>query len=180
MPEYDSNAEQDGQYLVAFVESAGEVSPVFERKVRRIFETHVGGLDAESWYDTDDCVEAYREVLDEIGDKTMEQAGIQVGKSVPWPEEVETVHDGLSTVNTMHKAAFRNSPEEFPAGRYVFEDICDRRARVGITAGYPYTAPFAKGVFTGIAQDLGRDVAGVTVEEADRKHGEKAAWIMEW
>jgi hypothetical protein len=178
MDEYDPNAEVDGEYVVAFVESAGKVSPVFERKVREILEDHIGSIEPGQWYRTGDLEEAYQQIHREIGDKTMQQGGEEVGKAIPWPDGVETVADALDMLNDIHKSVYRNSSSEFPAGKYTIEHLGDNSARVGVTPGYQYSDPFARGVFSGIGATLGGSTP--SLESTDTRPEETAAWIMEW
>lgn len=180
MSGYDPDAEATGKYMVAFVESAGEVSPVFERKVREIFEQHMGTLEADSWYRNADVNKAFDEILDEVGEKTMKQGGVESGKAIEWPDEVDTVMDALGIWNTFHEAAYRNSHLDFPAGKYTAEKRGDRTARIGITDGYNLSAAFAKGCSKGIAQDLGPNDGPITIEDTDPEATEQAAWILRW
>lgn len=178
MTNYDSTSEVIGRYPLATVESAGEVSPVFERKARELFNEHLGELDAEEWYQVDDVVAAYESLRDEVGESTMRQGGKESAKAVEWPPEVDTVRAGLSVLAEMHKEAFRNSPEEFPAGKYTFEPLGDRHAHVGISNGYPFTASHAEGVFIGVVQDLSD--SRPSIEETTAKADEEAAFELTW
>jgi len=178
MAEYDPTSEVIGRYPLATVESAGEVSPVFERKARELFNEHLGELDAEQWYRTDDVVAAYESLGDEVGESTMRQGGKESAKAVEWPPEVDTVRGGLDALAEMHKEAFRNSSDEFPAGKYTFEPLGDRHAHVGISGGYPFTAPHAEGVFVGVVQDLSD--ARASIEETTPKADEQKAFELSW
>jgi hypothetical protein len=177
---YDPEAEATGKYMVAFVESAGKVSPVFERKVREIFEQNMGELNAESWYENADVEAAFDEIIEEVGENTMRQGGIESGKAIDWPDGVETVMDGLQIWNDFHEAAYRNSDKDFPAGKYTVEDIGDNSARIGITNGYNLSAAFAKGCSKGIAKDLGPRNPSISIEDTDPNPSEQAAWILSW
>lgn len=180
MSYYDPDAEATGKYMVAFIESAGKVSPVFERKVREIFEDHLGTLEEDSWYRNANVEKAFDEVLEEVGEKTMIEGGVESGKAIDWPDEVETVMDGFSVWNSFHEAAYRNSDLDFPAGKYTVEQLGDREVRVGITEGYNLSAEFAKGCSKGIVQELSTGSNRARLEDTDPRSEEQAAWILEW
>jgi len=180
MPHYDPDAEGDGQYVIAFLDSADKVSPIFKQKVQDIFEEHFGTLDSDAWYRVEDIANAYEAVLEETGEKTMEQGGIETGKSVSWPDEVESLQDALDTCNDIHEAAYRNSDEKFPAGKYTVDHLVDTVSRVGITKGYALTTPCAKGIFKGYAKDLTSEAAFIDMEAVDTQSNELAAWRLEW
>ncbi|MFB6175751.1 MAG: hypothetical protein ABEI99_01155, partial [Halobaculum sp.] len=98
MSEYDENSEVLGRYPLATVQSAGNVSPVFERKARELFSEHLGELDPETWYSTEDTVSAYHDLNDEVGEATMRQGGKESAKAVEWPDEVDTPMKGLGAL----------------------------------------------------------------------------------
>lgn len=180
MSYYDPEAEATGKYMVAFIESAGKVSPVFERKVREIFEDHMGTLEADSWYRNADVEKAFAEVLEEVGEKTMMEGGVESGKAIEWPDDVETVIDGFELWNSFHEAAYRNSDFDFPAGKYTVEQLGDREVRIGITEGYNLSAEFAKGCSKGITQDLSSRTNRTRLTDTDSNPDEQAAWVLEW
>jgi len=180
MPAYDPDAEGDGQYVVAFIESAGDVSTVFERKVRTIFEKHLSSIDAEQWYRVEDLAAAFDEIDNEVGEQTLEQGGIEATKTAPYPEEIRSIEGAFETLSEeIHPAAYRNGTGTDPAGNYT-SDVSERSARVGILEGYPYPPAFAKGVMKQIPRRFGRGDASPTMERVDPHPRETHAWQMEW
>lgn len=177
--EYDPDAEVIGRYPLATVKSAGEVSPVFEQKARELFTEHMGDLDADEWYSAADVVAAYEALSEEVGEATMRQGGKESARAVEWPPAVETPMEGLGALAQMHKEAFRGSDREFPAGKYTFEPLGDRRAHVGVSEDYPFTVPHAEGVFVGVVQDLS-DGVRPTIEATEPNPDEQAAFEIEW
>jgi hypothetical protein len=178
MPAYDPTAEADGEYIAAFAAQAGEVSPVFEKKVRNVFEQEIGGAEPDEWYAVADIVRAFEKIEDKAGERTLEQGGIATGKALPWPEGVDSVADGLATVNDLHLAAYRNSDADVPAGQFTFESVGDESARVGVTEGYPYPDAYARGALKGAVSDLTGSSPDVT--ETDTHGDERTAWRVEW
>jgi hypothetical protein len=178
--EYDPDSQADGRYIVAFVESAGEVSPVFEQKVRQIFENHLSGVDSGKWYRTGDVAAAFAEINDTVGAATMKKGGVESARAVPWPDDTDTVGTALQTVQEMHREAFRDSELENPAGNYTCRDIGDRVAHVGITEGFPFAPVFAEGVFEQIGRQFGPEDGLVQLETTTPHDDEAAAWEMTW
>jgi hypothetical protein len=176
-----------GMYVLSFFESAGEVSPVFERKAREMFEEQgLTDIDPEEYYPIDDIAPAFYSVVDDIGDKTMRQGGRQMGRDVPWPDGVEEPHDGLQTIDAIHQEASparengRTLDVDRPAGGYTYERRDDAAARVGITERYPYPPVMAEGVFLGIVDGLHDGVVSVEAEPTDPTHDERRAWTLSW
>jgi hypothetical protein len=180
MTDYDPSSEVGGQYIIAFIESAGEVSPVFERKVRGIFEKHLPTVDADTWYQTAEVVAAYDEVNDQIGDKTMEQGGVESAKAIPWPDGVTTVQGALETLQTMHRQAYRGSSHENPGGNYAVKDVGEGSAHLGTLEGFPYGSAFARGVFRQVIRDFASGSVSPKFSETTPEPDEDVAWTVTW
>jgi hypothetical protein len=180
MPAYDEDAEGNGAYLVAFIESAGEVSTVFERKIREMAEDRFGTVSAEEWYPLGEWADLYKEVMDEVGENTMKKGGKENGKAIEWPEDVNSVEGALGVVNELHQDSTRNSGQEYPAGRYVIDMQGPRSVRVGITEAFPWPKPFVPGVIEGIIEDIGPEDAIISGNEVEPEANERAAWEFSW
>jgi len=178
MPDYDPDAELDGKYVAAFVESAGDVSPIFERKVRTIFEEQIDEIDADSWYRIGNIEPVFEEILGQVGENTMIQGGIWAAHRHEYPEWVDSLRDATAVLNDLHKAGHRNSNLEYPAGKYTIEWHSETAFRGGITTGYPYTPPVIEGVYRGMIRNLVGN--GPSVEAVERRSGEAGAWLFSW
>jgi hypothetical protein len=181
MPEYDSDADATGKYVVAFVENAGEVSAVFERKTRRLVEKHVGELDPDGWYKVGDFSDALHEIEDEVGHRTMEQAGRVGVRELEIPDDA-TLQEAYEHLNAIHTSedVHRNSEMDAPAGQYTHDLNDDRSAHVGMSQAYPYTKSWAKGVHKELITLYGPEDASPTFEKTTARPDELAAWTVEW
>lgn len=170
-----------GRYILAFVESTGHVSPVFEQKTREIFERNglpVGEIEEDSWHDASKYAAAMQEIADEVGSKTLRQAGEEQAKNVPWDGQIETVTDGLDFLVETDRAVHRTPSGTFE-GNYEYERVGDSRVRVGIPEHVPYPTDNFKGVFSGAVKTLS-DTGTVTVSDTDTRSDEKAAFEVSW
>jgi hypothetical protein len=184
---WHENAHGQGLYVLSFFESAGKVSKVFERKARQLFEEHgIADVEPETYYHYDELAPAFYGVVDEIGPKSMMEGGRQMGRDIPWPDGIETIHEGLATLDDIHQEA---SPAivdgevvdvDHPAGGYTYERLDDRSARVGIRERYPSPPVMAEGVFLGIADDLQPSEATGDIEATDAARTERKAWTLTW
>jgi hypothetical protein len=180
MPEYDPNAEGDGRYVVAFIESAGEVSPVFERKLRTIAEEHLGSIGAEKWYLVEDLESMFEEVQEEIGSKTPKEGGIEGAKAVPWPDGVSSIGEALEFLQQAHREAYRDSQMKNPAGNYTFTRTGDREMQVGVTNGFYLPTAWAKGVFEYVPREFGPNDTHVRLTEKSPEDHQIASWELLW
>lgn len=170
-----------GRYILAFVESTGDVSPVFERKTRDIFAENgleVDEIDEESYHDALRYADAMREIRDEVGEKTLRQAGAEQGGAVPWPPHVDSVADGLEFLVEADKQA-HEAPSGSFEGDYTYEQTGETEGRVSIPDRAPYPVDNFKGVFEGVIKSLSSS-SNVTISDVDAKPNEKAAFKISW
>ncbi|SDJ33705.1 hypothetical protein SAMN05216226_102187 [Halovenus aranensis] len=178
----DSQAEVTGRYIVSMAESAGEVSPVFERKIRELLEEHgIKDPEADGWYSAEHFVEAVNRASEDIGSKTILEAGTQMGRDVPQPEEVDGPKDALAIADEAQQAAYRNASEERPAGGYKYEETGENSVRMGVTSKFPYPEEIAKGSIKGIVESTtSGSAAAVVISEVNANPDEMCAYEIEW
>lgn len=170
-----------GRYILAFVESTGKVSSVFERKTRDIFANNgleISAVEEEGWYDAHSYAEAMHQVEAEVGEQTLTEAGAEQAKNVPWPEQVRSVSDGLNFLVEADKQAHRQ-PSGSYAGSYRYEKISDSAGRVGIFEHTPYPVANFKGVFKGGVRSLA-DSSTTEISSAEPRDDEQAAFEISW
>ncbi|MEZ3115342.1 hypothetical protein RYH80_05335 [Halobaculum sp. MBLA0147] len=170
-----------GRYVLAFVESTGHVSSVFERKTRKIFRQNglvVEEVGPETWHDAATYASAVREVRAEVGEETLRQAGEEQAKRVPWEGNAETVREGLAFLAEIDRQAHRSPSGEF-AGSYDFEMVAEDRVRVSVPAGVPYPVENVEGLFEGAVKTLSESPV-VSLEDADTRADERAAFAVTW
>jgi hypothetical protein len=184
----DADTEVTGRYITSMVKSAGEVSPVFEKKMKELLSEHgIDDPDHEKWYSAEAFIEAVNQATDRIGSKTIAQAGEEMGRDVPKPEDAESPHDVLKTVDEAQQAAYRGGSEERPAGSYTYERLGDREARCAVTEDFAYPDEISEGSLRGIVKDMVDRGSDVRIEEVDPKptdHPEKSderiAYRISW
>ncbi|SDJ62800.1 hypothetical protein SAMN05216226_10687 [Halovenus aranensis] len=179
MSGYDPDAEVIGKYILAFIESAGEVSPVFESKVRSKFEENTGEIRPDEWYTAEDVKRTYESILADVGPKTMKNGGIETAKALPF-EEDNSVAEALDLLCEEHTSSevYRNTASRQPAGQYTYE-VNGRSAHLGATEDYPYTKPFVEGIYRGLIRKYGTG-ATPEFEETTPRPDEGFAWHVEW
>lgn len=184
----DEDTEVTGRYVVSMVESAGEVSPVFKKKMNELLSTHgIDNPEPDEWYDANAFAEAVSQATEQIGTQTVVQAGEEMGRDVPKPEGITSPHDVLAEVDESQQAAYRNSSEPRPAGSYTYERLGERAARSAVTEKFAYPDEICEGSLRGITKDIVDRAADVTMEEVEPQptdHPEKAperiAYRIEW
>jgi hypothetical protein len=179
MPE----SEVASKYAQAFVASAGEVSPVFERKARGILEDNgITDLQDADWLPMAAFTAALADVEDEVGAMTLTEGGKEMAKVNDLSASVDSIDAALESLNDSHQRAHRNGSQS-DWGSYGFDRLDDTRVRMSCSDDYPYPYPLAKGVFEGIVRQFaGTDVSLTTreVEGSDLTFDEGYAYDITW
>lgn len=131
------------EHVEAFLESFGKVSPVFQRKASSHFEDN--GIDPygdKEWVSQDAVRSAVAALAEDAGSATMLEAGKSVGEGIPAEASEPTAV--LQTLNETHKAAFRASQEDLPAGEFRWSED-GGSLRVSATTNWPYGDSFPHG-----------------------------------
>lgn len=178
----DSETEVTGVYVNAFLESAGEVSPVFEQRLRSVLDDHgISDPVPEEWYPAQQFVDAVTEVSNTIGDQVILQAGVDMGKNVPWADEVsDDPGDVLEYVARTADEAYRNSTEEYPIGQYQIETVESGRAVVAVTEKWPYPKEVVQGAIKGALKVSSDRVERATVTTIDANVNQAARFEITW
>jgi hypothetical protein len=173
-----------GEHLQAFLSAFGEVSPVFERKARKLFEAE--GIDTN---DLNDSLVSQRSVVDgvaalaeETGESSMYAAGKAVGENIPI-SDTSSINSALEELNEAHKAAFHDPEDELPAGEFQWEGATNDSLRVSATSNWPYGESFPHGseFTTGIINSVAEKVVTTPeITEVDTRPSESIALEINW
>lgn len=131
------------EHVEAFLESFGEVSPVFQRKASNNFEEE--GIDPdgdEEWVSQEAVRTAVAALAEDAGSATMYEAGKSVGGNIPTEATEPTAI--LQSLNESHKAAFQDPRAELPAGEFQWSEDGES-LRVSATENWPYGGGFPHG-----------------------------------
>lgn len=169
-----------GAYVAAFVKSAGEVSPIFEKKaVETLEESGISDPKESDWYDNERFGDALSEIVEKAGEKTVKQAGREMVKITDEIVQQDSAEAGLEVFTSQHDAIHENHSKE-SAGVVNYEQIGDSSYRIAAAGeGYEYPSSLTKGA----AEETVRQTAGanrLTVEDAESPGDEVFAFEISW
>lgn len=183
----DSTTQVHGRYVTGMVQSVGEISPVFEQKLRDVVaEYGIENPTPEGWYSAEAFVNAVNDVAEDIGTRTVTEAGKTMGQQVPTPPDAESPHDALAAVDQSLQEAHRGGESDRPVGSFTYERIDSSVARVGVTEPYPYPEGISRGSLSGVVQQMAPDPSKVFAEEVEtaptsrEKAPEEVAYRIRW
>jgi hypothetical protein len=167
-----------GQYVQAFLQSAGEVSPVFERKALGYLEDHgLEDIDSEDWYPMEKFAPALQAIKEDVGEMTLKRAGIVQVEVTESITSMESPEASVAAANEVLRQVYRNySPEA--VGEFRYEEVGDGDHRISMAGAWPYPAQFTKGIMLGLLREtLGVEVADS--EPTSKEPEESCAFVFE-
>lgn len=173
-------AKISGKYVAAFVQSAGEVSAVFEKKAQETLSAHgIDDPDPEEFYDDAAFGAALAEIEETAGERTVRQAGqkmIAVNESVVSQSSAVA---GLETMADQHAGIHRDySVAE--AGGYEVVSTGDRTCRVDVLGDYPFPLSLPHGAIEGTVRETESDADRVSVDRVDAPDDVFARFDVGW
>jgi hypothetical protein len=169
-----------GRYVVAFVESAGEVSAVFRNKAETILAAHGINSPVEAeYYDVRRFGDALRSVDETAGSEHVEAAGermVRVNKHV---EQQDSPVAAITVMGEQHEVIHRDYDIEI-AGGYVVDTESADGCEVGLLGEYPYPLSLPRGALRGAVKVGGGDATGISVEAVTPREGEFARFAVSW
>lgn len=163
-----SDPKVSGKYVGAFIESAGDVSSVFERKARNILESNgIEDVDPQEWYSVDRFVDAMNEIEEEVGEKTSEQAGRKMIEIVDAISGLSSMEEAIEIGKEPHRQSYQNfSTEE--VGGLKSERLDNGNVKVAYYGGWEFPEAFTKGIFKGFT----KGVNGLTPDDIESREAE--------
>ncbi|MFC7082439.1 hypothetical protein [Halorussus caseinilyticus] len=176
MPEYkafSSEAEVNGRSVQSIVEGVGQFSSAYKERALEILANH--GLPEPTegeWYSMQSYLDAFAELVDTVGPKTVTKIGSEIPNVVEWPEDVETVEDGMHALDDVYQMNHRGGE----IGYYEFE-------RTGDSGGImecknPYPPELDEGLIQAVAEKFSGEGAFVRIEQTSE--GETRTYQISW
>lgn len=167
-----------GEYVQAMVATFGEVSPIFERKATTLFaEAGIEDIQPDERYKMSKLSEALHDVVDEVGEKSSEQVGIEQVEISEGFSELDSLDEFAERANEILEQIYTNySPEE--VGEFRVEATGPDEYRVSVFGPYPYPSKFVQGVVAGGAKEV-FGMMPTTVEPTDTDRDESHAYLVE-
>lgn len=175
-----SETEVAGKYVIALLNNAGKVSPVFERKTREYLEENsIEDPQPDNWYPLSQFVESLHQLEADTGENTLKEAGREMAKDNDIPDDKNSIEEALEFLGESHKMAHRNGTVN-DYGMYRVDQIEGANVRMSCTDDYPYPASLAGGVVASVAELYGPTGIAVAVNSVEPEYDEKCAFELTW
>jgi hypothetical protein len=152
---FDPNVEVSEVSAKAFVEAMD----LFKNMALQILAKHgIPEPTGQGWIAQQPYLDAYREIYERIGTKTLKQIGKRVPETAVWPPEIITIEDALASID----AAYQMNHRGGEIGYYRFTKTGERSGEM--LCYNPYPCPFDEGIIDTIARKFASQANRVRVE----------------
>lgn len=176
MPEYEafnSEAEVNGRSVRSIIEGVGQFSSAYKDRALEILENH--GLpepEEGEWYSMQAYLDAFAELADTVGPRTVTKIGSEIPNVVDWPPEVQTVEDAMHALDDVYQMNHRGGE----IGYYDFEKTGDSGGIM--ECKNPYPPELDEGLIQSAAEKFSGEGAFVRVEQTSE--GTTRTYQISW
>lgn len=176
---FDENVEANGQAIQSMVEGVGELSSVFEKRMKEtLSENGIDDPQPGEWYSQQAYLDSFEEVADSIGSQTLTNIGKKIPENAEWPPGIDSVAGGLESIDEAYQMNHRGGE----IGHYEFENTGSSEGLV--YCKNPYPCDLDRGIVVGVAEKFSPDEALVDIEEESdqcrESGGDECVYRVSW
>ncbi len=166
---FEDGVEVNGETVLSVVDGS-----VMKEKAMTILERNgIAQPISGSWYSQQAWLNAFREIADSIGPRTLHSIGLKIPDNAKFPPGIDSVPSALAAIDVAYHMNHRYGE----IGHYLFESVDERSARM--ICNTPYPCEFDRGIIESMAlRCMPEGAVLVTVDhESDaqcRKYGADA------
>lgn len=169
---FSRDGEVSGQTVRSVVEGVGQFSTTYKDRALDILDDH--GLpepEEDEWYSWGAYIDAFEELADTVGPKTVTKIGSEIPDLVDWPPHIDSVEGALAALDEQYQQTHRGDE----IGYYEFEKSGDGGV---VESKNPYPAALDEGLLKATAEKFSDDDAFVRVEQTS--DGEVTTFQISW
>jgi hypothetical protein len=141
-----------GKFVQGFANSAGDVSPVFEQKLRKFLAEHgIDEVKPDNWYPFDNFARAVTDVEDAVGTMTAVVGGRTMVSLIGRLDGTQSLAETMEIAKEANRNAYQNFTVD-AAGHYSYEET-DDGARIATVGGWQHPQQFTKGIIEGFVEN---------------------------
>lgn len=168
---FDEGVEVNAQVIRSVVDA---FPAALQSQGEQVLADHnIEEYDADQWFPQSAYLDAYSEIAENMGERTINQIGNTIPDNADWPPEVDTVVAAIEGLDHVYNQNHRGG--EF--GEYAAEQIDDSTVRV--ECENPYPCALDVGIIEGIADKFGARRAHVDEVGSDCRETGADACVYE-
>jgi hypothetical protein len=173
---YEPRVMVNGQTVLAVVAGMG----AFRETAVRLLERHaIVNPQPSAWYPQQAWLDAFREIAEQIGGKTLNQIGRSIPRHAKFPPGIDTVEKALGSLD----AAYHLNHRGGEIGHLTFSETGPSSGVV--VCKNPYPCEFDQGLVEAVASQFKPAGSGVRVQHdltkpCRKKQGESCTYLVSW
>lgn len=154
---FNKNVEVNGQTVLSVVDGMGTFR---SQSLRILKENGIDNPQPEKWYSQQAWLDAFKEIHDHVGEKTLYSIGKSIPENAKFPPEIDDIHKALAAIDIAYHMNHRiNGTVMFnPAtgsltegiGHYTYKKIDDHHVKM--ICNNPYPSEFDRGIIMAMAE----------------------------
>jgi hypothetical protein len=178
----DPNVEVNGQTVLSVVDGMGAMISARKTALEILRRNGIQKLHKAGWYKQQDWLNAFKEISDKIGARTLFLIGRRIPKNAKFPDDISSLRDGLESIDIAYHMNHRGGE----IGHYQLTGFDEAQSHATMVCNNPYPCDFDRGIIDQIAQQfkpLG--ISTVKVEHDDtqpcrKKGAESCTYRISW
>lgn len=152
---YSPDVEVNGQTVLSIVDGMGS----FTMSANNILmQNGISDPKPGQWYLQQNWLNAFKEISDKLGPKTLLQIGKKIPENADFPPQIDDIEKALAAIDVAYHMNHRNGE----IGHYNYEKTGPNSAR--IVCNNPYPCEFDRGIIMAMAQRFAPQDSHVKVE----------------
>jgi len=168
--------EVNGQTVLAVVAGMGAFKDIAHEIL-----TDKGIVDPQpgEWYSQQSWLDAYKDVAEKLGAKTLTQIGKSIPENADFPPDIDTIEKALASIDVAYHMNHRGGE----IGHYNYTQVDEKSGK--IVCDNPYPCDFDFGIITAMArrfspQGVFADVSHDDTQPCRKKGAETCTYMISW
>lgn len=178
----DPNVEVNGRTVLAVVDGMGAMTSSRKMAMAILKRNGIENLHKTGWYKQQDWLNAFKEIAENIGSRTLYLIGRRIPKNAKFPESITNLKEALESIDVAYHMNHRGGE----IGHYNLVDFDTQAHQATMVCDNPYPCDFDRGIIDQMCQQfkpLG--ISSVKIEHDDtqpcRKEGaETCTYRISW
>lgn len=171
---FSQDGEVNGRSVQSIIDGVGQFSATYEKRAREILSNNgIEDPQPGTWFAMEDYLNAFSELSETVGPKTVSKIGKEIPNVVEWPPEIDSVSAALNGLDDVYQMNHRGGE----IGYYDFEKTGDKEGEM--ECKNPYPPELDEGIITAIVEKFSDGTPFVSVEQVEER-GDTLVYSVSW
>jgi len=175
---FDPKVEVNGETILSVVNTIA----VGQEGRLAILKKHGINPEEGQWYKQQLWLNAFKEISDELGDRTLFVIGKAIPEHAKFPPQIDNLQKALAAIDMAYHMNHRNGE----IGKYTLKEFDDKKRKAVMVCSNPYPSEFDRGIISTMLRrfkpldSVKYDVILDTSKETRMKGGESCTYLVQW